>query len=67
LVDLYKLSLDGSGQMDRCTLLIDYSGCKATPAMISDDGMQPIFQIGKPGDEAKEAHSLFHYDFGKAE
>ncbi len=47
LLDLYKLKLDGSGEMQRLTHFTDYKGYKANQGVISDDGKYLCFQIGK--------------------
>ncbi|MCB1085496.1 MAG: prolyl oligopeptidase family serine peptidase [Verrucomicrobiae bacterium] len=67
LVDLYKLSLDGSGTLERLTRFAEFPGYKASQGVVSDDGRQMIFQIGKSGDEAGQGYGFFLYDFEKAE
>lgn len=51
LLDLYKLKLDGSGEMQRLTYFTDYKGYKANQGVISDDGKYLCFQIGKDNTE----------------
>ncbi|MCA6075016.1 hypothetical protein [Fulvivirga sedimenti] len=51
LLDLYKLKLDGSGEMQRLTHFTDYKGYKANQGVISDDGKFMCFQIGKDNTE----------------
>jgi len=51
LLDLYKLKLDGSGEMQRLTHFTDYKGYKANQGVISDDGKYLSFQIGKDNTE----------------
>jgi hypothetical protein len=51
LLDLYKLKLDGSGQMQRLTYFTDYKGYKANQGVVSDDGKYMSFQIGKDNTE----------------
>ncbi len=51
LLDLYKLKLDGSGEMQRLTYFTDYKGYKANQGVISDDGKYLSFQIGKDNTE----------------
>jgi hypothetical protein len=51
LLDLYKLKLDGSGEMQRLTYFTDYKGYKANQGVISDDGKYMSFQIGKDNTE----------------
>jgi hypothetical protein len=38
LIDLYKLKLDGSGEMQRLTHFTDFEGFKANHGVVSDDG-----------------------------
>jgi hypothetical protein len=66
LVDLYRLSLDGSGRKDRLTFFTDYRGWKAAEGVISDDGKYMLFQDGKGGMEAGQGFSIFLYDFAGA-
>ncbi len=63
LIDLYRLRLDGSGAMERLTHFSEFAGYKASQGVISDDGRQMIFQIGKSGDEAGQGYGFFLYDF----
>ncbi|ALM06409.1 hypothetical protein SB49_00205 [Sediminicola sp. YIK13] len=51
LLDLYKLKLDGSGEMQRLTYFTNYKGYKANQGVISDDGKYLSFQIGKENTE----------------
>lgn len=51
LLDLYKLKLDGSGEMQRLTYFTEYKGYKANQGVISDDGKYMSFQIGKDNTE----------------
>lgn len=51
LLDLYKLKLDGSGEMQRLTHFTDFKGYKANQGVISDDGKYMCFQIGKDNTE----------------
>ncbi|WP_281541914.1 hypothetical protein [Maribacter aestuarii] len=51
LLDLYKLKLDGSGEMQRLTYFTNYKGYKANQGVISDDGKYLCFQIGKDNTE----------------
>lgn len=67
LIDLYKLKLDGSGQMQRLTRFTDYKGYKATQGVVSDDGKFMCFQIGKSGDEAGVGYGFYIMDLKKAE
>lgn len=67
LPDLFKLRLDGSGEMKRLTYFSDYKGYKATQGVVSDDGKSLCFQIGKSGDEAGVGYGFFIMDLEKAE
>ena len=51
LLDLYKLKLDGSGEMQRLTHFTDFKGYKANQGVISNDGKYLSFQIGKDNTE----------------
>lgn len=66
LVDLYKLSLDGSGDLERLTYFSEWDGWKGTQGTISDDGRYMLFQIGKSGDEAGRGYGIFLYDLEAA-
>jgi len=67
LIDLYKLKLDGSGEMQRLTHFTDYKGYKASQGVVSDDGRYMCFQIGKSGDEAGVGYGFYILDLEKAE
>jgi hypothetical protein len=49
LIDLFKVKLDGSGEMQRLTYFSDYKGYKASNGVVSDDGKYLCFQLGKDG------------------
>ncbi len=66
LVDLYRVSLDGSGHKERLTFFTDYRNWKAAEGVISDDGKYMLFQDGKGGMEAGQGFSIFLYDFARA-
>jgi hypothetical protein len=59
LVDLFKLKLDGSGEMQRLTYFSDYKGYKANQGVVSDDGKYLAFQIGKADQEAGVGFGFF--------
>jgi len=59
LLDLYKLKLDGSGEMQRLTHFTDYKGYKANQGVVSDDGKYLCFQIGKADQEAGAGFGFF--------
>lgn len=66
LVDLYRLSLDGSGKKERLTHFTDFKGWKAAEGTISDDGRSMLFQDGRGGMEAGQGFSIYLYDFEKS-
>ena len=66
LIDLYKLKLDGSGEMQRLTHFTDFTGYKAAQGVVSDDGRYLCFQIGKSGDEAGVGYGFYILDLEKA-
>jgi|GEM_PF-191828 len=66
LLDLFKLKLDGSGEMQRLTYFSDFKGFKATQGVVSDDGRYLCFQIGKSGDEAGVGYGFFIMDLKAA-
>lgn len=66
LLDLFKLKLDGSGEMQRLTYFSDYKGYKATQGVVSDDGKYLCFQIGKSDQEAGVGFGFFIMDLEKA-
>jgi hypothetical protein len=67
MIDIYKLKLDGSGEMQRLTFFSDYAGYKASQGVVSDDGNFLCFQIGKSGDEAGVGYGFFIMDLREAE
>ena len=60
--DIYKLSLDGSGQTQRLTLFADYPGYKSTNPVVSDDGRYMAFQVAKRGDMAGVGRGILIFD-----
>jgi hypothetical protein len=62
LIDLFKLKLDGSGEMQRLTYFTDYKGYKANQGVVSDDGKYLCFQIGKANQEAGVGFGFFIMD-----
>lgn len=64
-VDMWKLKLDGSGQLERLTFFSDYSGYKASNAVISDDGRFMAFQMAKSRDPAGVGYGIFIFDLNK--
>ncbi len=67
LLDLYKLKMDGSGEMQRLTNFTDYKGYKANQGIVSDDGKYLCFQIGKDDQEAGVCFGFFIMDLEEAE
>lgn len=66
LLDLYKLKLDGSGEMQRLTYFTDYKGYKANQGVISDDGKYMCFQIGKDNTEPGAGFGFLIMDLEEA-
>ncbi|WP_445384196.1 hypothetical protein ACT6NV_09300 [Robiginitalea sp. IMCC44478] len=66
LLDLYKLKLDGSGEMQRLTFFTKYKGYKANQGVISDDGKYMSFQIGKDNTEPGEGFGFLIMDLEEA-
>ena len=60
--DIYKLSLDGSGQTQRLTFFADYPGYKSTNPVVSDDGRYMAFQVAKMGDMAGVGRGILIFD-----
>jgi len=65
-VDIWKLSLDGSGAYERLTFFSDYPGFKSSNPVASDDGKFMAFQMAKSKDAAGVGYGIFVYDFAKA-
>lgn len=61
-IDLYKLSLDGSGTMERMTFFSDYDGFKASNPAFSDDGKFFAFQVARRGDAAGVGRGIMVFD-----
>ncbi len=66
MIDIFKLNLDGSGEMQRLTHFSDFNGYKASQGVVSDDGNYLCFQIGKKGDEAGVGYGFFVMDLKAA-
>ncbi len=66
-VDLWKLSLDGSGRYERLTHFSDYPGYKASNPVVSEDGRFIAFQLARTADAAGVGHGIFLYDIARAE
>jgi Tol biopolymer transport system component len=65
-VDIYKLKLDGSGELTRMTNFSDYKGYKSSNPVISDDGRFMAFQLAKSTDLAGIGYGIFIMDLKKA-
>ncbi len=61
-IDLWKLKLDGSGQLQRLTYFSDFPGYKASNGVISDDGRYLAFQMAKANEPAGVGHGIFVLD-----
>jgi Tol biopolymer transport system component len=61
-IDLWKLRLDGSGQLERLTFFSDYAGYKASNGVVSDDGRYLAFQMAKANEPAGVGHGIFVMD-----
>jgi len=61
-IDLWKLKLDGSGELTRLTYFSDSPGYKASNGVISDDGKFLAFQLAKSTEPAGVGHGIFVYD-----
>ncbi len=60
-VDLWKLKLDGSGEIERLTYFSDVPGYKASNPVVSDDGRWIAFQMAKSKDPAGVGYGIFLY------
>lgn len=64
-IDLWKLKLDGSGQMERLTFFSDYPGHKASNLVVSDDGRFMAFQMARSADHAGVGYGIFIFNLSK--
>jgi len=64
-IDIYKLALDGSGQIERLTHFADYPGYKASNPVVSDDGRFMAFQYAKLGDLAGVGRGILLFDLDR--
>jgi hypothetical protein len=62
-IDLYKLTLDGSGNMERITFFNDKKKYKATNPVVSDDGRFMAFQYSIMGETTGVGHGVLVMDF----
>lgn len=58
-VDIYKLTLDGSGKLERMTFFSNYKGYKSSNPVISDDGKYMAFQMARSTDLAGIGYGIF--------
>jgi hypothetical protein len=65
-VDIYKLKLDGSGQLKRVTYFSDFAGYKSSNPVVSDDGKYMAFQMARSTDLAGVGYGIFLMDLEKA-
>lgn len=65
-VDIYRLKLDGSGQMDRLTFFAESGLFKGTNPVVSDDGRFIAFQVAHATSEAGIGQGIYIYDIEKA-
>lgn len=61
-VDIYKLTLDGSGHLERLNFFADVPGYKGSNPVVSDDGRFMAYQMAKKGDPAGVGRGLFVFD-----
>ena len=64
--DIYRLTLDGSGTMERLTRFADVPTYRASNPVISDDGRFMAFQMGRSGVPAGTGYGIFLYDLERA-
>ncbi len=61
-IDIYKLSLDGSGDTQRLTFFNSFPGYKASNPVVSDDGRFMAFQVARVGDAAGVGRGILVFD-----
>ncbi|WP_319503341.1 hypothetical protein [uncultured Draconibacterium sp.] len=64
-IDLYKLALDGSGEMERLTFFNEGLEYKATNPVVRDDGRYMAFQYSIVGETTGIGHGILIWDFEK--
>jgi Tol biopolymer transport system component len=64
--DIYRLRLDGSGELTRLTHFNDYTGFKASNPVVSDNGRWMAFQLAKTTESAGVGHGIFLYELSAA-
>jgi len=65
-IDLWKLALDGSGEMERITYFNEEGVYKATNPVVSDDGRYIAFQVPKVEQIAGVGNGLYIFDLEAA-
>ena len=65
--DIFKLTLDGSGKMERLTYFAEVPTYRASNPVVSDDGRYMAFQMGRSGVAAGTGYGIFLYDFQRAQ
>jgi hypothetical protein len=66
-IDIYKLALDGSAEMERLTYFNEDAKFKATNPVVSDDGRYMAFQYSIVGETTGIGHGILIWDFKKEE
>jgi len=64
-IDIYKLALDGSGDMERITWFNKDLKYKATNPVVSDDGRYMAFQYSVVGETTGIGHGIVIWDFDR--
>ncbi len=64
-IDIYKLALDGSANMERITYFNKDKKYKATNPVVSDDGRYMAFQYSIIGETTGIGHGIVIWDFEK--
>ena len=64
-IDIYKLKLDGSGDVERLTYFADFQGYKSSNPVVSDDGRYMAFQVARVGDWAGVGRGIFIFDLNE--
>lgn len=65
-IDIWKLTLDSSGEYERMTYFSDFPGYKASNPVVSDDGKFIAFQLAHSSDPPGIGHGIFVYDINKS-
>lgn len=65
-IDIWRLSLDGSGVSRRLTYFTEYAGYGANNPVISPDGRKMAFGLRVKGGEHGNARGILLYDFEQA-